>query len=156
MPPDRRAPRRGEAGFTLIELLVVLAILGFSLSLVLGRGPPRSAALDVRAAAGELAEALRGARGTAIATNRAVAVALDLAGNRYRVGGAPPRDLPAGLRLSLLTTADRTAAAGRAGAIDFLPDGSASGGRIGLAAGEARVWIVVDWLTGRVGVSDAP
>lgn len=152
----RAAPARGEAGFTLIELLVVLAVLGFSFGLVLQRGPSRSAALDVRGAAGEVAEALRGARGRAIATNRRVAVTFDLGDGRYSVGGAPARALPAGLRLSLLTSADLTVAGGGAGAIDFLPDGSASGGRVGLAAGESRAWVMVDWLTGRVGVTDAP
>ena len=154
MPPERRQHPCAEAGFTLIELLVVLAVLGLSLGLVLQRGPSRSAALDVRAAAGEMAEALRGARGRAIATNRTVAVALDLDGGRYRVGDGPQRALPSGLRLSMTAAADRTA--GRAGAIDFLPDGSASGGRIGLAAGETRLWVGVDWLTGRVGVSNVP
>ncbi len=136
-------------------MLVVLAILGVSLGLVLQRGPSRPAVLDVRAAAGELADALRGARGRAISTNRTVSVALDLVGNRYSVGGAAPRALPAGLRLSLLAAADRVAGDG-AGAIDFLPDGSASGGRIGMAAGGSRAWVAVDWLTGRVSISDAP
>ena len=39
-------------------------------------------------------------------------------------------------------------------AIRFAPDGSASGGRIRLAEGEHRILFGVDWLTGRVSVSD--
>ena len=62
--------RGRDAGFTLIEVTVVLAILGFVGGLVLGRGPPRSAALELRAASATVAQTLKGARTRAIATNR--------------------------------------------------------------------------------------
>jgi general secretion pathway protein H len=38
----------------------------------------------------------------------------------------------------------------------FAPDGSTSGGRIALAQGQSHLLINVDWLTGRVSVTDAP
>lgn len=150
----RGGERRGERGFTLIELLVVLAILALSLGLVLGRGPWRSPTLDARAAAGQVAQGLRLARAQAISRNRTVVFALDLASGGFRIGDGPARSLPRGLTLSMTAVADRTAGAALAG-IDFLPDGSSSGGRIGMAAGAARLWVGVDWLTGRVSVQDA-
>src|SRR5438045_1542584 len=93
------------AGFTLIEMIVVLAILGFALVLIVGYKPPWSRGLDIDAGAAELAGQLRLARSEAIAGNQAVALDLDLAGHRYRLGNAAPRPLPAGLGVELLTVA---------------------------------------------------
>jgi general secretion pathway protein H len=131
-------------GFSLIELLVVLAVMGFVLALVVGY---------LEGTAAELASGLRLARSQAIADNRPVAFALDLAGHRYRVGGDPPRLLPARLALGLLTVNGERRNA-TSGDIRFNPDGSSSGGRIVLAAGTRRVAVGVDWLTGRVTVAD--
>ena len=41
------------------------------------------------------------------------------------------------------------------GQIRFFPDGSATGGRIGLALDGQQVEVVVDWLTGLVSVTHA-
>lgn len=145
--------RTSQRGFTLIEVLVVVAILGLSLALVVGRGPLRSPTLDVRAAAGQVASALRIARGQAIARNRTVPFVLDVAAGGYRVGDGPVQALPRGLRLRMTAVADQTAGE-RIGAISFLPDGSSTGGQVALAAGAARLAVGVDWLTGRVSVVD--
>lgn len=136
-------PRR-TAGFTLIEMLVVLVILGLVGSLVISRGPARSAGLDLRLQAGAIAQALRSARGQAIATDRIVAFNLDLARRRFNVGTGLPHALPAPMQLAATETVIR-----------FGPDGSASGGFITLAEGNARIGIGVDWLTGRISIEDA-
>jgi general secretion pathway protein H len=148
-----RAATTGAAGFTLIEMVVVLAILGFALALIVGYRPPWSRGFGIEATAAELAAQLRLGRSEAIAGNRPVSFALDVASHRYRLGAAPPRPLPAQLSLELLTVAGerRTAIAGD---IRFNPDGSSTGGRIVLADGRRRVAVGVDWLTGRVSVAD--
>ena len=144
----RRVER--QAGFTLVEMLVVLAVLAGLLGLVLTRGPARSAALDMREAAGAVAGALRLARGQAIAGNRSVAVAFKPAGARFQVGAGPVRGLPAGIALAVVSAQEQRAA------IRFFPDGSSSGGRVELAGRGRGAQIGVDWLTGRVSVGSVP
>lgn len=133
---------RPESGFTLIELVVALAIIGLILGLVLpllGRRAPGTA---LAVAASEIRSVLSEARITAIAEDRPVAFAGDplggyrLDGRRYRLAGGEPE---AAVRVAV--------AGGRS--IAFFPSGGSSGGRIILAAGDARRALTVDALTGR-------
>lgn len=125
--------------------MVVLAVLGLLLALLLGRGPQRSATLDLRAASGAVAQGLRMARSRAIAADRVVAFRLDAPAHGWRLDDGPVQALPADVSAALALPG---------GAIRFAPDGSASGGTVGLQAGGRRAQVSVDWLTGRVGVGD--
>lgn len=146
--------RRGaEAGFTLVEMLAVLVILGLVVSLALARGPARNATLDGRAAAALVAQTLRSARLEAITGNRTVTVVFDTAANRFGVAGGRTTALPRGMALSVTATAPL--AAGARGGIGFAPDGSSTGGTVGLLTGGRRFLVAVNWLTGRVGVTEA-
>lgn len=138
MPDRPTAPP--PRGFTLIEMLVVLVILGLALGLILTHGPLHSRRLDLDAAARSVAGSLRVARAQAIAQNRVVSVAVgpDAA---WPAGIAAPR-LPAGVAIA-------------GGPIAFAPDGSSSGGIVTLAAGDRRIAVEVNWLTGRVSVGQA-
>lgn len=142
-------------GFSLIEVLVVLVILALSAGMVLGRGPSRSPSLEARAAAAQISQALRLARAQAISGGERVVFVLDVGLGGYRVGAGPVQALPRGLALSMTAVAGLTTGE-RIGGIDFLPDGSSTGGRVGVAGGAARAWVGVDWLTGRVSVTHAP
>jgi general secretion pathway protein H len=144
--------RYSAAGFTLIEILVTLAVLGFALMLFVGYKAPWSATLDLKGTAAELAQQLRLARAEAIARDRPVEFALDLAHHSYRIGDAPMHLLPAGLAVRMLTIAGEQRGPG--GAIRFNPDGSSTGGRISLSAGRRQIAVGVDWLTGRVAVAE--
>ncbi len=140
-------------GFSLIELLAALAVMGLALVLIAGYKAPWSRTLGLEGTAAEIASGLRLARSQAIADDRPVAFALDLAGHRYRVGAAAARSLPARLSIALLTV-DGEKRSATAGEVRFNPDGSSTGGRITLADGPRQVAVGVDWLTGRVTVAD--
>ena len=144
---DRRA-----GGFTLIELMVVLVIAGLLLTVL----PPLfSAALpgvQLKGASREVASALRFARDHAITRQQESTVTLDLESREYWVSGRErPFSLPSGLEVELFTV--RSEQSGEdTGAIRFFPDGSSTGGRVTLGAGERSYAVDVDWLTGRVRV----
>ncbi|WP_284948106.1 GspH/FimT family pseudopilin [Acidisoma cladoniae] len=148
-----RAPR-GAAGFTLIEVLVVIVILGLSIALVVSRGPARSVGLDIEGAAGSIAQNLRLARSQAISTDRLVAFTLDPTGRVPIVDGTPGATLAPDVRVTIMTATGGSVRSQPA--ITFAPDGSSSGGRVILGAGARHLQVLVDWLTGRVNVTDAP
>lgn len=124
------APRTGhsnnDSGFTLLEMIVVIAVMGLILALITGFGPPRSHWLEEQAAARQVVEAMRAARGSAIAQGQPVALRLP--------------HLPPWLAVSVQAPP---------GGIVFAPDGSASGGRVRLDGNGREIAITADWLTGR-------
>jgi general secretion pathway protein H len=148
-----RSKQSRDAGFTLIEVLVVLVILGLTAALVLARGPVRSAGMEARTAASEVAETLRLGRSVAIAGDRPAAVTLDVASHWLTLDGARRALLPASLPLAA-RMADGTEP--RRAVFDFASDGSATGGTIALGTSARRILVTVDWLTGRVDVANAP
>jgi general secretion pathway protein H len=128
-----------QDGFTLLEMIIVLVILGLILGIAAARGPMHSASLDTEAAARELAGTLRLVRGHAIAENRTIAVAV--AANHYQVSGLATHSLPQDVALS------------GSAMIRFAPDGSSSGGSVVVQSATSSITIVVNWLTGRVGIA---
>jgi len=64
-----------------------------------------------------------------------------------------PRKLPENLELKLYA-AQSEVSSERRGSIRFYPDGSSTGGRITVAAGERKYLVDVDWLTGRVSINE--
>ena len=144
---------RGARGFTLLELVIVMALLAFGLAMavpMLSSGVSKS---ELKAAASELSAGLRSARGAAVTGNREVEFLLDVEARRYWRADWPeerkPKTLAAAIELSLYT-ARSTQRDETTGGIRFYPDGSSTGGRIGLAHGEAQYYVLVDWFTGRV------
>jgi general secretion pathway protein H len=147
-----RGDRGRSAGFTLIELLIVITILGLAMALIAEHGPLRSAALVGKGAASDLAGGLREARARAIAENRPVSLALDVAAHWWRIDDQASKPLPADFTITVLTTKGEVRSEQVAG-IRFEPDGSSTGGRIALSDGQRTFDIDVDWLTGNVRVT---
>ena len=144
-----RVEPKPEAGFTLIELVVVIAVLGLALVLIAGHGPLRSAALEGKGAAADLAGGLREARARAIAANRPVSLIVDTENRRWQVEGRDFQPLPPDFAVTVLTVKGEVRDETVAG-IEFEPDGSSTGGRIALTGGDRKYDIDVDWLTGNV------
>lgn len=142
-----------QRGFTLVEVVLVLVIAGVMMAVVLG-GPFRSASAgDLKAAARALAAGLRQAQTIAITSRRDTLLTLDLESREFRVGDGEVRKVSEKLDLKLFT-AQQEVASERVGSIRFYPDGSSTGGRITVTAGERKFLVDVDWITGRVSISD--
>ena len=137
-----------ERGFTLLELLVVLVVM----TLVIGAVPivmsGGVSGLGLKAAAREVAGALRHARGRAIALNDEVVFAIDGETGRYAV-------TPGG-RAGVLAegTEVRVRPESAANAVRFFPDGGSTGGRVTISRDRRRYELRIDWLTGQVTIDD--
>jgi general secretion pathway protein H len=132
------------AGFTLIETLVVLVILGLALSIVAGFLPRRNSTLELAAASQRVVSTLRLARGRAIAESRPVTVTATRDGHGVAVDGVA-QAVAAVVVISMTGPA----------VIRFAPDGSASGGGIRVQGAKRAELVGVNWLTGRISVTDA-
>ena len=145
---------RSAAGFTLIEMIVVLAVLGLLAGLVMAKGPMKSRTLTERAAVQALSSGLREARARAVATNRPIEFAVDIEHKTFRIGQDAATRLPPEFAVSMVSAAGQRIG-DTAAAIRFDPDGSSTGGRIELATESRHIRIEVDWLSGKVSVSNA-
>jgi len=140
-------------GFTLFELLIVLALMALVGAVVVPALGNRSGA-GLEVAARLLQAGLRQARSRAMIRNRPVALTVDLAKGRLGVAEDHRyRSLPPGLVYTLVTARTEQVDE-RVGRVRFFPDGSSTGGRITVAAGERRRIVDIDWFTGRVRVLD--
>ena len=146
------ANTRHSAGFTLIELLVVITILGLALAMAASHGKTHSAGLEENGAASELAGGLREARAQAVAQNKPVALTVDIAAHRWQIDGGPKRTIMPQFALTVLTVKGETLGSNLA-AIRFEPDGSSTGGEIGLDDGLRKFSVKIDWLTGNVRIA---
>jgi len=154
LPADLQGTRRSEAGFTLLELVVVFIILGLVLGLIVTRVAGPGPGLKARAAANELAAALREARSAAIGGDRPVIITIDAAHRDWRGADGAVKTFPPGTRVAVRLADGKLSSAAVVG-IRFDGDGSSSGGRVDLAAGAQHMTVAVVWLTGRVTVANA-
>jgi general secretion pathway protein H len=141
---------RGRNGFTLLELLVVLAIMAMLLLIAI---PPILSVLpqmEAKSGAREVAAALREARSRAILSNTEVIFSLDVNGHYFMISGdKQTHALPQDVNLSLYT-AQQELVATTLGSIRFFPDGSSTGGRVGLSSARSSYNVTVNWVTGHV------
>ena len=133
----------------------MLAIVALVVALVPGLMLRSQPGLDVEVAARALADGLRQTRSQAMVRNREEVFSLDVEQRLFRAGRDQPlKQLDRALELHLYTAQAELLDA-RSGRIRFFPDGSSTGGAIGLRLGEQRSRVGVDWLTGHVGIDRA-
>ncbi len=141
---------RKIVGFTLIEMLICLAIVALLMAVF---APALSGSRDkvrLAASAHDLAIMLRETRDLALARSRPEAFAFDASKRAYHSGDAAPHSLDRDITVQLVA-ADADA---RGGVIRFFADGGSSGGIFRLTLEKRKLDVVVDWLTGRVSVSE--
>ncbi|MFT5175105.1 MAG: general secretion pathway protein H [Gammaproteobacteria bacterium] len=157
--PQRRPPQHNDyvlraQGFSLLEVLLVLAILAIAAALILP-ALVQPSGTQLRTTAGSFAAGLRRARNEAVNTHNEVRFMVDLDAKEFQFSThARRRSVPAQIGLSVFTARSEVLDNRRA-AIRFFPDGSSTGGRITLSAGERRYHVDVDWMTGQVRVRAA-
>jgi general secretion pathway protein H len=135
----------------------VLAIVGLVLALVPGVMLRTQPGLDVEVAARALADGLRQTRSQAMLSNREEVFSLDVEERLFRAGRSQPlKQLDRAIELQLYTAQAELLDA-KSGRIRFFPDGSSTGGAIGLSQGDqqTQVSVSVDWLTGHVAIEHA-
>ncbi|NOR69138.1 MAG: prepilin-type N-terminal cleavage/methylation domain-containing protein [Methylomarinum sp.] len=145
---------RQAQGFTLIELTVVLLIvvLGFSvIGINISSGNQSS---QLKAVTRDLASALRYARGQALISHDEITVAINLAENTYQVSSREKRyHFSDEIEVTLVIAQDEFKD-DEVGQLRFYADGSSSGGRITLEWGDLINKIDVNWLSGKVEITD--
>jgi len=145
---------RQVQGFTLIELTVVLLIvvLGFSvIGINISSGNQSS---QLKATTRELASALRYARGQALISHDEITVAINLAENTYQLSNREKiYHFSDEIELTLVIAQDEFKDE-EIGQLRFYADGSSSGGRITLDWDELSYKIEVNWLTGKVKITN--
>ncbi|WP_300627195.1 GspH/FimT family pseudopilin [Pseudomonas sp.] len=133
-----------QRGFTLLEMLVVILLISLAAGLLsVGLRQGLQAAKE-RRVVGQMVEALRTTRASAIISGQASRTEFDLHNRAFSAPGRAPMHWPQDLQLNVHT-------AEQAGsAVEFYPDGSSTGGNLLLTSGTRRWRIDIGWLTGSV------
>lgn len=147
---NKRFAAGSSGGFTLLELLVVIAVLALIVGITTPVLDGALSGAKLKAAARELAAALRYTRGLAVTQNKETTVRVDVGERSYRISESQRRfQLPPAVELKVLG-AESESPDDRIGGIRFFPDGSSTGGTISVAQDDRRYEIRVDWMLGRV------
>ena len=137
-------------GFTLIELLVVMAIAGLMLALVPVAYNKARESTQYTAALRTIIGEIRQARQKAVAQGAPAVFFVDLVQRQYGLAGVTSHALPEELQVKV-TVGSNQMQPGQLAAIEFLPEGGASGGSIEvIRPNGAGTRIRVDWLSGMV------
>ena len=144
----RRAASRAS-GFTLLEIILVMAIIALASVLAAAAMGGGFRGLQLTASAKQIAANLRYTRSQAIATGKPQRFVIDPRRHVWLAPKAHHGEIPAKLGIVFIGAREVQPQAG-VGAIQFFPDGAATGGRIQLTSGKVARDIDVAWLTGQV------
>jgi general secretion pathway protein H len=141
-------------GFTLLELLVVLVLMGMIYALVSPLFSARVSGVELKGAARQLASGLRKAHSQAIAAREETLLTVDVQHHTFVLSGDKHSyRLPDRVQLSVYTATSEVPTES-SGSIRFYPDGSSTGGRITVGSENHGYRVDVDWLMGRVTLSE--
>ena len=147
-----------NGGFTLLELVLVVMLIALMFTMVPRMMGSGVSGTELKSNVRAIAAAMKLARDSAINTRRDAFVTVNVESREFTTTYEEKTyKLNEQLTLKLFTSqADQINE--QTASFRFYPDGSSNGGRVTVAAGEAgnarEFAIDVDWLTGRVTVSD--
>jgi len=141
-------------GFTLFEVLVVLAIVSLVLVIAIPAFVRGNGTVELKSLARSLQSTLIGSRLHSIRNQVSTSVTIDVE-NRTIFSSADGKrvDLPHDISL-VFDTAREELVNQSAGRIWFYPDGGSTGGQVELLRRDNVSRVSVDWLTGRVTISE--
>jgi general secretion pathway protein H len=141
-----------QRGFTLLEIVLVMAIIALASVLAAAAMTGGFKGMQLKASAKEIASNLRYTRTQAIATGKPQRFVIEPAKHAWQAPNGHHGTIPDKLGIEFTGAREARANAARQdqGAIEFFPDGAATGGRIRLTAGKSAWDIDVAWLTGQV------
>jgi general secretion pathway protein H len=141
-----------QRGFTLLEIVLVMAIIALASVLAAAAMTGGFKGMQLKASAKEIASNLRYTRTQAIATGKPQRFVIEPAKHAWQAPNAHHGTIPDKLGIEFTGAREARANAARQdqGAIEFFPDGAATGGRIRLTAGKSAWDVDVAWLTGQV------
>lgn len=149
-----RRRHRADAGFTLFEVLVVMAVVAAVVAAAILIPRSGSETASVKSTAFATTALLRHARSTAILQGRETTVLVDLARRVVRAGNSlKPIAIAKGVKVAMQASAGQRQSRRVAG-IRFFPDGSSTGGRLVFSRKTQRILVTVNWLNGRVSITD--
>lgn len=142
---------RRIAGFTLIEMLVVLTIVALALAVVVPN-VSKSMLLSVDDVARDVQISLRQARAKAVSEQQSTLFWVDVEQHQYLTHKNKTKAFPEDINMHAKVASREVR--GRKAGVRFFPDGSSTGGRLTINDAKVTVYIDIDWLTGRVSVTD--
>jgi len=152
--PPGPSRRSAAGGFTLFEMLLTLALAAGLAVLVTPNFGPAIDAARLKSASRDVTSALRHARSLALRQRREIRFTLDINQHVYSLSDKPKiYRLPETIELKLFTADSEIIDQGK-GSVLFFPDGSSTGGRVTLIAGERKRLIDINWLTGFVSLTE--
>lgn len=142
------AQASADNGYTLLEMIAVLTILAITTAVAVPHFSGTIKHERLNQLGLRIARIMATARAQAIDQSRPADVVVDL--RRRTIYAADGQTYALPNEISVQVVADRFGGAGQHGeAIRFYPDGSASGGRITLAATGETGNLDINWITGR-------
>ena len=145
--------RARSGGFTLIEIVAVMLLIALVIGIASFTLSGSINSAKVRAAGRDLVAAMRYTRGQAIVSGEEQVLEIDVEERTYQAPKRAVVELPGKMDLRLVT-AESEQTGETSGAIRFYPDGSSTGGRVRLIAGEREWNVEVAWLTGEIRLSE--
>ncbi len=151
-PKGNSTRKRAQRGVVLLDVVAALAIVALAAFVLMPRPRSGVGAAELSAAAVLVGGEFRRGRAKALTTGSIVDVTVDPGSRRIQVDGANPISIRDGVVMNWVTS-DQCPIRGGTRALRFLADGRSCGGVMTLSASGREAELRVDWLTGRVEMS---